>query len=370
MSYKVRFVDYPAHYHSIESEIDTAIKEVLSQGDFILRDQLRQFENNIASFLGVKYAVGVNSGTDALFLSLLAARVGPGDEVITVAHTFVATVVAIVHCGATPILVDVGDDMNMDVEQVERFISPRTRAIIPVHLNGRLCNMKKLMSIADKHDLLVIEDAAQALGASFDGKKAGSFGLAGCFSFYPAKILGGIGDGGMVVTNNRELAEKVRLLRDHGQQRETRDILCFGYNSRLDNLHSAVLNVKLKHLPKWIERRRELANLYHQGLSDLPIIELPPHQQSDDRFFDVYQNYVIRTQERDQLVKHLTDSGIEILVSWPKPLHKQKSLGLSHFHLPKTEQISKEVLSLPLYPELSDGKVNFVIDSIRNFYMR
>ena len=370
MNYKVRFVDYPLHYHRLESEIDAVIKEALSGGDLIMRQQLQEFESNIASFLGVDYAIGLNSGTDALYLSLISAGLGSGDEVITVAHTFVATVAVIVHCGARPILVDVGEDFNMDVEQVEKAISPQTKAIIPVHLNGRLCDMEKLMSIASKHNLIVIEDAAQALGASFDGKKAGSFGLTGCFSFYPAKILGGAGDGGIVVTNDKKLAEKISLLRDHGQQKTTGDILCYGFNSRLDNLQAAILSVKLKYLPEWIERRRELAMLYEKGLSDLPQIQTPPPPQSQGRYFDVYTNYVVRAQKRDRLVDYLKECGIEILISWPKPMHHHQALGLSHFHLPQTERISKEVLSLPMNTEISNEQVEFVIESIRNFYMK
>ena len=368
MNYKVPFVDYPKHYRSLKGEIDAAIEEVLSKGDLVLRTQLRQFEENIASFVGVKYAVGTNSGTDALYLSLRAAGVGHGNEVITVAHTFVATVAAIIHCGATPILVDVGEDFNMDMEQVSQATSPKTKAIIPVHLNGRLCDMEKLMGIASEHNLTVIEDAAQALGATFDGKKAGSSGSTGCFSFYPAKILGGAGDGGIVVTNSKKIAEKMQLLRDHGQQRTTGDILCFGFNSRLDNLQAAILNVKLDHLPRWIERRRELASLYHQGLSDLPQLKLPPPPHPQNRYFDVFTNYVVLSQERDKLVAHLRKCGIEVLVSWPKPMHHHKALALGHFHLPVTERISREVVSLPLNTEISDEQVKFVIDSIHDFY--
>ena len=365
--YKVPFVNYPEHYRRIWDEVMEAITEALSKGDLILRDQLRRFEENVASFVGVKYAVGVNSGTDALLLSLKSAGVGPGDEVITVAHTFVATVSVIVQCGAKPILVDIGEDMNMDMEHVEKAITPKTKAIVPVYLNGRMCDMGRLREIANKHDLIVIEDAAQALGAAFDGKAAGSFGLTGSFSFYPAKMLGAAGDGGIAVTNDGEIAEKIRLLRDHGYQRSTGDILYYGYNSRLDNLQAAILNVKLKYLPGWIERRRELASRYHQGLSDLQELKLPP-PRSGDRYFDVYQNYVVRDKERDKLVAHLRKSGIEILISWPKPMHYHEALGLTHFHLPKTEQISKEVLSLPMYPELSDEQIEFVIESVRDFY--
>lgn len=367
MNYKVPFINYPEHYHRLESEIDAAIKKVLNGGDLILRDQVRQFESSIASFLGRDYAVGLNSCTDAMFLSLRAAGLGQGDEVITVSHTFVATVAVIVHCRATPVLVDVGEDFNMDVEQLEEAISPRTKAILPVHLNGRCCDMKKLMDIAAKHNLIVIEDAAQALGASVDGKKAGTFGSASCFSFYPAKLLGAAGDAGVLVTDDEGLAEKVRLFRDHG--RETKeDIAFFGFNSRLDNLQAAILNVKLKYLPSWIERRRELARLYHEGLADIPDVKLPPPPESQGRYFDVYQNYVVRARERDRLVEHLRECGIEILVSLAKPVHAQPALGLGHFRLPMTDQLSKEVLSLPMYVELSNEQVEFVIDSVRSFY--
>nr|MBC8273887.1 DegT/DnrJ/EryC1/StrS family aminotransferase [Chloroflexota bacterium] len=194
--------------------------------------------------------------------------------------------------------------------------------------------------------------------------------LTGCLSFYPAKSLGGIGDGGILVTNDREITEKVRLLRDHGQQRETGDVLFYGFNSRLDNLHAAILDVKLKYLPRWIERRREIASIYHQGLSDISQLQLPPPPQAEDRYFDVFQNYIIRTRKRDELVEHLTDNGIETLISWPIPMNHQKALGLSHFKLPETEAISREVLSLPLYPELSDEQVEYVIQTVRNSYLR
>jgi len=365
--YKVPFVNYPEHYRRIWDDVMVAVTESLSKGDLIMRDQLKRFEENIASFVGAKYATGLNSGTDALLLSLKAAGIGPGDEVITVAHTFVATVSVIVQCEAKPVLVDVGEDMNMDADLVKEAITPRTRAIIPVHLNGRMCDMERLGEIASKNDLLMIEDAAQSLGASFDGRKAGSFGLTSCFSFYPAKMLGCAGDGGAVLTNDEEMAEKMRLLRDHGYQRSTGDILCYGYNSRLDNIQAAILDLKLRHLPEWIRRRRELATLYHQGLSDLEKIKLPP-EPSEGRFFDVYQNYVIRSRERDRLVEHLRDSGVEVLISWPKPMHHNEPLGLMHFRLPETERISKEVLSLPMYPELRDDQVEYVIKVIREFY--
>ena len=366
MTYKVPFVNYPAHYRSMKREIDTVIKEVLSKGDLILRSDVRDFENNMANFLGVKYAVGTNSCTDALNFSMRAAGVGRDDEVITVAHTFVATIEAIVHCGATPDLIDVREDFNMDMEKLEPVLTPKTRAIIPVHLNGRLCDMERLISIANKHNLIVIEDSAQALGATFNKKKGGAFGLAGCFSFYPAKILGATGDAGLVSTNDKNFAEKIRLLRDHGR-RGKNEIACYGFTSRLDNLQAAILNVKLKYLPNWIQRRREIADLYNKGLSNVPGVNLPPPPNSDTRFFDVYQNYVIRSKRRNELALHLKKSGVEVLISWPRPLHKQKALNLSHFNLPVTERISKEVISLPIYPELTNKEVKYVIDCIRKF---
>ena len=369
MTYKVPFVGYSTQYRHIESEVDSAIKEVLSKGDLILREQLRMFEQNIAAFIGTKYAVGVSSGTDALMLSLRAAGIRHGDEVITVAHTFVATVAAIVHCGATPVLVDINDDYNMNIDLAEEAITPRTKAIIPVHLNGRVCDMEKLMAIADRHNLIVIEDAAQALGASVDGKKSGTFGLTGCFSFYPAKILGCAGDGGLVATNSDDIAAKIQLYRHHGIDRATGDILLYGFTNRMDNLQAAILDVKLGHLPQWIKRRREIASIYENGLSHLPQVQTPP-PPSNDRYFDIYQNYVIRARERDKLVDHLRESGIEILISWPKPMHHHDALDLKHFHLPKTELISNEVLSLPMYTELDDEQVEYVVQVIHKFYKR
>jgi dTDP-4-amino-4,6-dideoxygalactose transaminase len=367
MNYRVPFVAYPEQYRRLSREIDCAIKRVLNGGDLILREDVRRFEKDIASSLGMEYAVGTNSCTDAMVLSLRAAGISPGDEVITVSHTFVATVAAIVHCGATPVLVDIGQDFNMDMDCLEGAITPQTRAIMPVHLNGRCCDMDRLMAIARTYNLIVIEDAAQALGASMDGRKASTFGLAGCFSFYPAKLLGALGDAGIAITNDKMLAKRVSLLRDHG--RETKDdIGLFGFNSRLDNLQAAILNVKLKYVPQWIEQRREIAALYHEGLGDIEQLILPPPPETGERYFDVYQNYVIRSQERERLVEHLNRCGIEILVVLAKPVHRQAALGLGHFHLPVTEQVSEEVLSLPMYPELSNEQVEYVIDSVRQFY--
>lgn len=365
MSDKVRLVNYPRQYQQLKSEFDSVFERVMSQGDFIMRQDLEEFENNIARYVGTKHAIGVNTGTDALYLSTHALGFGPGDEVITVSHTFVATVGAIVQCGAKPILIDVRDDFNMDVSRIEEAITPKTKGIIPVHLNGHACDMDRIMELAQRYNLRVIEDAAQALGAEFKGKRCASFGDTAIFSFYPAKMLGAPGDGGMICTNDDALARKLRAFRDNGRVESVNVIECFGWCSRLDNLHAAILNMKLKYFDNWVERRREIARLYDEGLSEIE--EVTPHPRSNDNYFDVYQNYVIRTKKRDELANHLQNSGIEILISWRKPIHKQKALGLDHFNLPMTERISAEVISLPMYPELTDDEVQYVINSIREF---
>jgi len=369
MKHKVPFVNYPLHYKILKSKINQALERVLKKGDLILRKDVRDFEKNLSKFLKAKYAIGLNSGTDALFLSLKAAGIGKGDEVITVSHTFIATISVIFHCGAKPILVDIGEDFLIDPKEIEKAITKKTKAIIPVHLNGRVCQMDEIMKIAKMHNLIVIEDAAQALGASFKGKMAGTFGLAGCFSFYPAKILGAFGDGGAVVTNKKGIADKIYLLRDHGQKTKTK-IVCYGFNSRLDNIQAALLNVKFKYLKKWIKRRREIAKIYNEGLKDVSQIKLPPAPDSDPDHFDVYQNYVIRAEKRDKLRDFLREKGIETLIKDPIPNHLQKGLGLEKFSLPKTEKFAKEIISLPIYPELKKWQIEYVIDSIEKFYKK
>jgi len=369
MKYKVPFVNYPLQYRKLKKPLEKTIKDVLRRGDLILRKDVTEFEKNLASFLEVKEAVGVNSCTDAMILSLVAAGIREGEEVITVSHTFFATIEVIHRCRAKPILVDIGEDFLMDPEKIEEVITKKTKAIIPVHLNGRVCQMDRIMEIARKYNLMVIEDAAQSLGAKYKGKMAGSFGLTGCFSFYPAKILGALGDGGAVVTNNRKIAEKIRLLRNHGQKTKTK-IVCYGFNSRLDNLQAAVLNLKFKYLKKWIKRRREIAKIYDQGLKEIPEVICPPAPDFDKIHFDVYQNYVIRAKKRDKLREFLTKKGVETLVKDPIPNHWQKGLGLEKFKLPNTEKFAKEIISLPMYPELENWQIEYVIDCIRKFYSK
>ena len=366
MAYKVPFVDPQTHYSRLKSEIDAAIEGCLAKGDLVLREQLRSFERNLADFVGCKFAVGVNSCYHALHFSLLAAGIGPGDEVITVAHTFVATVSAIVHAGAKPVLIDVRDDYNMDPDQIKAAITPATKAIIPVHLNGRVCEMDRIHSLADKHGLAVIEDAAQALGASFRGKRAGSFGLAGCFSFYPFKILGGFGDGGAVTTNDPDVARMATLLRYNGEDRETGEFHCHGYTALLDNVQAAVLDVKLRHLPQWIDHRRKIADLYRDGLDDLEGLRLPHFTK--DEYFDNYQNYVIRTSQRDRLREYLKSEGIETLVHWAKPMWEHPGLGLQNPGTPETQSICNEVISLPMSAETTCEQVAMTVQSVREFF--
>jgi len=367
LEYSVRFWEPGKAFRAIEDEVMGAMRDVLAAGDLVMRQQMLDFEQHLAEYVGVADAVGVASCTDGLRLILEAVGIGPGDEVITVSHTFLATMTSIHKVGATPVLVDVGEDHNLDVDLVEAAITKRTRAIMPVHLNGRLCRMDRLVELCDRHSLLLLEDTAQALGASYDGVRGGAWGLAGAFSFYPAKLLGAYGDAGAVVTKDRALGDRIRELRDHGRVSKT-EFSGWGWNSRLDNLQAAVLDLKLqRHLPEWIRRRRQLAAMYDESLAGIAGIRLPP-PPGDGPHFDIYQNYVIEAERRDALQAHLAGRGIETLVSpGPIPNHKQP-VGLDHFVLPRTEALCARVLSLPLSNELEDEQLIEVADAVREFY--
>lgn len=365
MEYKVRFANPQKQYAEHREEYMVVLDDVLSRGDLILRRDVEEFEQAIASMVGTKYAVGLNSGTDTMFFALKALGIGPGDEVITVSHTFIASISVIVQTGATPVLIDTKEDFLMDVTKIEGAITAKTKALLPVHLNGRVCDMDKVMEIAQKHNLFVIEDAAQALGAKYKGKMAGSFGTAGSFSLYPFKVLGCFGDGGVLTTDNEHIAEQARLMRDHGQKTKT-DIVLFGWNSRLDNLQAAVLNKKLVHFPGWVAKRREIAKIYDQGLAEVDGVSVPSQQDVDH--YDTYQNYVLRAQKRNELAAYLKEQGVETLVKDPIANHKHPRLGLDRFVLPCTERLAEEVISLPMYPELTDEEVQYVIAQVRSFY--
>ena len=368
MIYTVPFVEPGKLYMMLKAELDAAYFEVMARGDLIMREQLSAFEQNLAAFVGSRYAVGLNSGYDALHISLIAAGIGPGDEVIVPAHTFLATASAVVNAGARPVLVDVGPDFNVNPDKIEAVITPRTRAIIPVHLNGRMSDMDAVMAIAQKHNLVVVEDACQSLGAAFNGRRAGSVGLTGCWSFYPFKILGGYGDGGAITTNDPEVARKATLLRYNGEDRETGEYHYHGFTCLLDNLQAAFLGVKLRHLPDWIARRRAVAEAYQKGLGDLDGLVLPHYD--DPGFQDVYQNYVIRTKRRDALNDYLKEKGVETLVHWRKPYYSYKALGLEDRGYPETEAICRESISLPMNVEMSDDQVDQVIGCVRAFWRK
>lgn len=376
MEYKVRFVNPQKQYTDHREEFLKVFDETLSRGAIVNREELWKFEEDFAKFCGAKYAVGVNSGTSALDVAFQAAGIGPGDEVITVAHTFIASISTIHLAGAKPVLIDVGEDFNMDVKLIEKALTPKTKAIEPIHLNGRLCDMEIILDIAKRKGLIVIEDAAQALGATFNGEKAGTFGLVGCFSLYWAKVLGGWGNNGMVVTNDPEIARKMKLMRYNGEDREDRHFYYHGHNLLMDNVHAALLSVKLKYLPQWLERRKQIAERYHQGLAGISQIKVP--RFGDGRFTDVYTNYVIRAERRDELKNYLTEQGVETLISWPAPTYREPLFGSQmprlisaqgeSKELPETEKICREVLSLPMYPELTDEQIDYVIETIKNFH--
>ncbi|MCL5238005.1 MAG: DegT/DnrJ/EryC1/StrS family aminotransferase [Nitrospirae bacterium] len=365
--YRVPYIDLHAAFLSQRAEMLHTLEDICSSGRFILRDEVEKFESKIARFLGVKYAIGVGSGTDALVLALKALGVESGDEVITVAHTFVATIAAIIHSGATPVLVDIcAEGYTMDTDALTKAITPRTKAIIPVHLNGRSCDMDRIRALAADRGIAIIEDAAQALGTRYKGKMAGALGDAGCFSFHPMKTLSCFGDGGLVATDSETVADSIRLYRNHGQRTKS-CIALYGHNSRLDNLQAGVLLTKLNIFSKMLEKKRAIAARYHQALVDAPDVRLPFPPESE-LYWDAYSSYVIRAMKRDDLQQYLLSVGIETFAHWHPPLHKQPALGLSGINLPVTEEISNEVLSLPIYPEMSDEQIEFVISSIRNFY--
>jgi dTDP-4-amino-4,6-dideoxygalactose transaminase len=368
MQWKVRYIDYPAAFKKIEPEVMETIHTVLTNGDLMLRQQLRDFEENLARFCGTKYAIGMSNCTDALHLSLRAAGIGAGDEVISVSHTFVATIAAIHHSGAAPVLIDIGDDHNMDAAKIEAAITPRTKAILPVHLNGRICDMEAILSLARRQGLLVIEDSAQALGATFDGRKGGSMGLAGCFSFYPAKLLGAYGDGGAVVTNSEEMNTRLRQLRDHGRMADG-NLAGWSFNCRMDNLHAAILDLKLRKLPEALTRRRELGRLYQEQLKDVSSLRLPPPPEEGGRRYDVFQNYEIEAENRDELAEFLKIKGIETMKPWGgKGVHQHPALGLTHLRLPRAERFFTGCLMLPMHPELEDWQIVYVADAIKDYY--
>lgn len=360
----ILFNNFKRHYLYLRPEIDNAVKEVMESGWFILGEEGVQFEDAFSTFCGVKYGIGVASGTDALQLALLACGVEEGDEVITVANTAIPTVSAITSARANPLLIDIDPTTyTMDPGEIEKVITNRTKVIMPVHLYGQCADMEPILEIARKYDLKVVEDCAQAHGAEYKGKKAGSRGDAAAFSFYPTKNLGAFGDAGMVITDNPEIREKVKLLRNYGQKQRYQHIIK-GTNSRLDEIQAAILLVKLKYLDKWNERRREIAEKYTHNFKELDIF--CPLEAENRKH--VYHLYVIRVKEdRDNFQRKLKLAGVETLIHYPIPIHLQDSyneLRYASVRLENTEIVSKEIVSLPIYPELTDEEINIIINSV------
>lgn len=377
MRYKIDFINsgYRRYYKKHRKEILKAIDKRFKGGDFVLRDEIKRFEANLENYTGAKYAAGVNSGTDALKVAYKALGLKPGDEVITVGHVFIAPIQEIVHLGAKPVLIDIKDDGLMDVDLIEEAITKKTVGIVPVHLSGKVCDMTEICRIAKKYGLWVVEDACQALGASWGAKMAGTIGDIGCFSFISPKTLGGAGDAGGLVTNNKKLYEKVLLLRNHwnitqgalhGHQPKQPRIMGWGYNTRLDELQAAVLNVKFKYYPKMLKRRREIVSMYNAELWHLPC-ESPEQQDGQ-----IYQEFIIRMRNEKEMrkfKKFMDEQRIELLIRDVIPNHKLEGLKEIHgYKLPVTEEHAKTSVRLPTYPELKNREVRKIIKAVQKFY--
>lgn len=364
---QIPFFNYPALFAPEEQELMTLLRDVLSRGAYILQKDLKEFEAALAKYLNVKHAFGMADGTNAITLALRAAGVKAGDEVIVPSHTFIASVYPIKALGATPVLVECGDDHLMDAKAAEAAVTERTTAIVPVHLNGRCCDMDAIQKIATRHGLAIVEDAAQGLGAKFRDRFAGTFGVAGTFSFYPAKSLGCFGDGGALVTNDDKVAEQVELWRDHGRNKEG-IVVDWGTNCRLDNVHAAVLNFKLKKFDASVARRREIAGTYDRRLRKIDGLILPPAPGASPDHFDTFQNYEMQSLRRDELRAYLENHGVRTLLQWGgHAVHQFKNLGFN-VSLPKTTLMTSRFIMLPMNTSLVDDDVNYICDVIEQFH--
>ena len=365
---EVPFFNYPYLFESREEDFVEIFKDVGRRGAYILQKDLSQFELDLAKYCNVNYAIGVANGTDAIWLALEAAGIGDGDEVILSSHTYIATAGAIAFVKAKPVPVECKEDWMIDPVAVEAAITKKTKAILPTQLNGRCCDMDALRAIAKKHDLIIIEDAAQALGAKYKGEFAGTMGLAGTISFYPAKTLGSFGDAGAILTNDKDLYDKMRFARDHGRNDEG-EFIMWGYNSRMDNLQAAILNYKLAYYDDEVKRRREIASIYHKELSELHQIKLPQNPNANVEYFDVYQNYEIMAEKREELREFLKENGIGTLIQWGgQAVHSLSKLGFNNISLPFTEIFFKSCFMIPLNTSLSNEDVIYVCEKIKEFY--
>lgn len=367
MTTMIPMVDLKGQYAEIREEIETGVKDVLENGHFILGPNVQAFEKEAANYLGVKHAIGMASGTDALHLALEASGIGAGDEVITTAFTFIATAEAIRYVGATPVFVDIDPEtFNIDPELIEAAITEKTAAILPVHLFGQPVDMDRLLAICKKHDLKLIEDCAQSFGASINGAQTGSIGISAGFSFFPSKNLGAFGDGGLATTNDDLVADRIRKLHNHGSNvRYYHDVI--GYNSRLDEIQAMILRVKLKRIDQYNEGRRRVADSYAAQLSDLPV--QTPYE--DVRGIHVYHQYTLLTQYRDEIMQSLQENEIASMIYYPIPLHRQNVFAdqYKNLQLPITEDVSSRCLSLPIYPELSEQDICKITRVIRGVFL-
>jgi dTDP-4-amino-4,6-dideoxygalactose transaminase len=365
---KIPPLDLKRQYASIKEEIDSAIQNVLNHGGFVLGPEVKELESKLAEYCESKNGVGVASGTDALLLSLMAIGLKPGDEVITSTFTFFATAGVISRLGAKPVFVDIDSDtFNINPELIEPAITSKTKAIIPVHLYGQIAEMDEITAIAGKHNIPIIEDAAQAIGSTYKGKKAGSFGLTGCFSFYPTKNLGGYGDGGFITTGNDETADLLRKLRLHGARPKYFHAI-IGVNSRLDSLQAAALLVKLKHLPQWHEARRAKAQYYDQKLADIEQVKTPYVR---DYNYHIYHQYTIMAERRDELREYLKSKEIGCEIYYPMPMHLQEcfnNLGYKKGDMPVAEKAAEMAISIPIFAELTGDEQDYILETIKEFY--
>lgn len=362
---KVPFVDFLPQYQEVKDQVHAGLEKVFERSNFILGQEVKDFEAQFASYCESAYGIGVNSGTDALHLALRALGVQQGDEVIVPSFTFIATALAVSYTGAKPVFVDIQEDIyNIDPEKIRNAITPRTKAIMPVHLYGQAANIAQIVKIAKEKNIAVIEDCAQAHGALYQGRKVGSFGLAGCFSFYPTKGLGAFGDGGMIVTSDEAFFRKVLMFRDYGRKDRYEHIIK-GYNSRLDTMQAVVLSAKLKHFDRWNEMRQKAAQQYIKILSTIEGVIVPVTAEGRGH---VYQTFVIRVKDRDAVCQKMQAAGIGVLIHYPIPLHLQKAyeeLGYRKGDFPISEKIASEILSIPMFPHMTTEQIDSVCDVLR-----
>lgn len=367
ISNQIPYINLKSQHAFLKSELLTEIGEVIDEGNFILGEQVAEFERQFAQLCGVRYAVGVNSGTDALIFALKALGIRSGDEVITVPNSFVASTTCIRLLGAKPVFVDVGDDYNIDANQIAAAITPKTKAIIPVHLTGRPCDMEPILAIAKEKGIAIVEDAAQAVLAEYQGQRVGSLGKLGCFSLHPLKNLGACGDGGVIVTNDSKMYEQLKIRRNIGL-RTRDDCVLWSHNSRLDTLQAAILLVKLRYLKEWTQQRRQNAHYYQTQLAGISQIQIPQESEGEKC---VYHTFVIQAEKRDQLRRFLSDNGIGSAIHYPVPIHLStvgRELGYAEGSFPVTEMQSRKILSLPIYQGLTIEQLEQVCQTIKLFY--